>query len=630
MLSFDAGTRPHTNEISGSDLDGDVYWVCWLPDIVPKPENQIEPLTYDTNEKKLLDHPITIDDVADFLIDYMANDFLGELCNAHLAWADLETATSPRCIDLARDIAAVVDYPKTGFNPVNDERRKELKAPRYPDFMEKEIRSYHSRKVLGKMYRQARCAYDLQIELEFVEERHTVELDENLLVEGFEKYLDDARRQYLLYCNKLKQILDLYDYSSEAELITGCQPLFIDEKRSYDAIDVAGQDFKRLRIDTRREFLNEFLRSNDRQNRDRNLTILSSDKRIAEKQLQKCSAWYYVAYTEENDDENQTIQSKSFAWLMWDLVCEIRSRKDRIHHLSSRTISDALKSYYVTMTNIKSRRICNHEKARSNLRKYLNEDRCEHLFEPAFAFLNIPELVGSRVRVLFDSTNLLEKSKTIIQLNKNQFDLVPLSKDKIRSVNRANRFYWKLLIQQPSIATVLEIAIDWAFKHQCFTRTDRDGNLILMFKPEVFLERSLRALFKDVPSCYLPSIDDDQQYSDDENDSSSSEGDRNETDDMTYDQWVDFMIDRVKSMFIRQEKNQSKRNICFSSFQWDFQSISHYFQVLIRACNDEKNIFFQNVCHVLLLALQKIGVTRNLDNSTIDLKESLVYRVRNH
>jgi hypothetical protein len=39
-----------------------------------------------------------MDDVAEFLIHYMANDFLAELCNAHLAWADLELATSPRCI----------------------------------------------------------------------------------------------------------------------------------------------------------------------------------------------------------------------------------------------------------------------------------------------------------------------------------------------------------------------------------------------------------------------------------------------------------------------------------------------------------------------------------------------------
>ena len=565
------GPRPHTNEISGSDLDGDVYWVCWLPDLVPEPDNQIDPLDYDTSEKKLLDHPITMDDVAEFLIDYMANDFLGELCNAHLAWADLESATSPRCIELARDIAAVVDYPKTGVNPVNDEKRRELKAPRYPDFMEKEIRTYSSRKVLGKIYRQARCAYDLHVQLEYADEQHSIEIDDNLLIDGFESYLDDGKRQYHLYCNKLQQILDLYDYSTEAELITGCQPLFLDEKRSYDAADVAGQDFKRLRMDTRREFLNEFIRYNEKQQqqqqrkRDRNSNniLLSPDPRIAQKQLQKASAWYYVAYTEENEDEHEhLIKSKSFAWIMWDFLCEIRSRKERIHHLSSRTISESLKSYYITMTNVKSRHISNYEKARTNLYKYLIEDQCEHLFEPAYSFLNIPELTGTRVRVIIDSHNQLEKSQTIINLNKQQYDIVPLNINKIQLFNRANRFYSKLLLQQPAIATVLEIAIDWAAKHNCFTRMDREGNKILVLKPEIFFERALKALFKDVPACYLPSLDDDDDDGEHpvkgingslEDDTGTSDDDEERTSTkpinadlfLTYEQWTNYMIDKV-------------------------------------------------------------------------------------
>ncbi|CAF1450391.1 unnamed protein product [Adineta ricciae] len=620
------GNRPHTDEISGSDLDGDVYWVCWLPDLVPPRENQIEPLNYDTSEKKLLDHAITMDDVAEFLIDYMANDFLGELCNAHLAWADLESATSPRCIELARDIAAVVDYPKTGVNPVNDEKRREFKAPRYPDFMEKEIRTYASRKVLGKIYRQARCAYDLHVQLEYLDEKHFAEVDENLLIDGFETYIEDARRQYSLYCNKLQQILDLYDYSTEAELITGCQPLFLDEKRSYDAADVAGQDFKRLRTDTRREFLNEFIRYNEKQQRkrDRETTLISADPKVARLQLQKASAWYYVAYTEEHDEHEHLIKSKSFAWIMWDFLCEIRSRKERIHHLSSRTISEALKSYYITMANVKSRYISNYEKARTNLFKYLVEDQCEHLFEPAYSFLNIPELTGTRVRVIIDSHNNLVKSKTIINLNKQQYDIVRLNVNKIKIFNKANRFYWKLLMQQPAIATVLEIALDWAAKHQCFTRTDREGNKILVLKPEIFFERALKALFKDVPACYLPAFDDDDDDNDhrpgkhvngsmdDETTVSSSDDDEridrerrlNADVFLTYEQWTNYMIDK-----------------------WDFQAIAYNFQKLIRVCNDEKDICFLNVCHVLLLALQKIGITRNLDNASVDLKDSLVYRL---
>jgi hypothetical protein len=216
------------------------------------------------------------------------------------------------------------------------------------------------------------------------------------------------------------------------------------------------------------------------------------------------------------------------------------------------------------MTNVKSRHIANYEKARTNLYKYLLEDQCEHLFEPAYSFLNIPELTGTRVRVIIDSHNHLEKSKTIINLNKQQYDVVPLNINKIKLFNKANRFYLKLLMQQPAIATVLEIAIDWAAKHQCFTRMDREGNKILVLKPEIFFERALKALFKDVPACYLPSFDDDDDddhplkpingsmeddtiTSDDDDDDNEHSNKQLNTDlFLTYEQWTNYMIDKVR------------------------------------------------------------------------------------
>jgi len=44
------GHRPHPNEISGSDLDGDEYAVYWHPDLIPTNENY-PPYEYDTQEK---------------------------------------------------------------------------------------------------------------------------------------------------------------------------------------------------------------------------------------------------------------------------------------------------------------------------------------------------------------------------------------------------------------------------------------------------------------------------------------------------------------------------------------------------------------------------------------------------
>jgi hypothetical protein len=79
-----------------------------------------------------------------------------------------------------------------------------------------------------RIYQQALCPYDLDVEVKYFDKKHSIENDETLFIDGFESYVDNAKRQYHLYCNRLQQILDLYDYSTEAELITGCQPLVLD------------------------------------------------------------------------------------------------------------------------------------------------------------------------------------------------------------------------------------------------------------------------------------------------------------------------------------------------------------------------------------------------------------------
>ena len=51
--------RPHPNECSGSDLDGDIYFVCWDPDMVPP--KQFSPMDYNPAPATRLDHEVTIE-----------------------------------------------------------------------------------------------------------------------------------------------------------------------------------------------------------------------------------------------------------------------------------------------------------------------------------------------------------------------------------------------------------------------------------------------------------------------------------------------------------------------------------------------------------------------------------------
>lgn len=46
------GERPHTNEASGSDLDGDLYFVTWDENLVPPSKRSSAPMEYDTQKPK--------------------------------------------------------------------------------------------------------------------------------------------------------------------------------------------------------------------------------------------------------------------------------------------------------------------------------------------------------------------------------------------------------------------------------------------------------------------------------------------------------------------------------------------------------------------------------------------------
>ena len=79
-------------------------------------------------------------DLVDFFINFQRNSNLGVIANTHLALADASSqgVKDERCKDLARLASVAVDFPKTG---VPAKVPREYHPEKYPDFMEKKVRS---------------------------------------------------------------------------------------------------------------------------------------------------------------------------------------------------------------------------------------------------------------------------------------------------------------------------------------------------------------------------------------------------------------------------------------------------------------------------------------------------------
>lgn len=53
------GDRPHTNEASGSDLDGDLYFVTWDENLIPPSKKSWNPMQYNPAQAKILPRNVT-------------------------------------------------------------------------------------------------------------------------------------------------------------------------------------------------------------------------------------------------------------------------------------------------------------------------------------------------------------------------------------------------------------------------------------------------------------------------------------------------------------------------------------------------------------------------------------------
>ncbi|KAM0345841.1 hypothetical protein ACHAPU_006195 [Fusarium lateritium] len=100
------GSRPAADLMSGGDLDGDTFFVCWDKDLIPSTVSA--PALYPGGRDPVLFRPITDDDRLVYFAKY-TNASLGQVKNLYLAWARASGPMSAQCQELNRLFSQCVD-----------------------------------------------------------------------------------------------------------------------------------------------------------------------------------------------------------------------------------------------------------------------------------------------------------------------------------------------------------------------------------------------------------------------------------------------------------------------------------------------------------------------------------------
>ncbi|KAI9846864.1 MAG: hypothetical protein M1837_003476 [Sclerophora amabilis] len=180
------GKRDLPSQLSGGDLDGDLYNVIWHPELCPNVTS--EPADYARVQPQDIVPVVERHHMTDHFIQFMENDQLGRIANLHLILADQRPSGTfdVDCIRLAAKHSTAVDFSKTGIAVNLSDLPKY--SPYKPDFMapgphvitenrvslenqelsddgeeqdavnaldreKKSVRYYQSHKVLGELYR---------------------------------------------------------------------------------------------------------------------------------------------------------------------------------------------------------------------------------------------------------------------------------------------------------------------------------------------------------------------------------------------------------------------------------------------------------------------------------------------
>ncbi|KAL3429117.1 RNA dependent RNA polymerase-domain-containing protein [Aspergillus tetrazonus] len=176
------GTRDLPSQLSGGDLDGDLYNIIWDPAAAPK--RVFAPANYPRNPPLDIKRVVEREDMANFFVEFMQSDRLGVIATKHMILADqMELGTSHSdCKKLAQLHSTAVDFSKTGvpvrleempfvnrsrpdflapgpLAKIHDRQNIQLEARYVHPYPDDDIdfspvhKYYRSEKILGKLYR---------------------------------------------------------------------------------------------------------------------------------------------------------------------------------------------------------------------------------------------------------------------------------------------------------------------------------------------------------------------------------------------------------------------------------------------------------------------------------------------
>lgn len=326
------GQRPHTNEMSGGDLDGDEYFITWEPSLFPLPHLRNTPaMDFSSTVQPETKPNVCEYDVQRFFVHFLQSDNLGILANRHLALADQseQMAFDPRCVLLANLHSTAVDFQKTGIAADFSAHGELLRAHKMPDFMENKSKSaYKSTKALGKAYRKV-------LEVSEVAKKsilkQNIRADPSLSISGRDEYFPEAVRVYRNYTHDLIVLMNKFGVLLEEEAFSGHVARFREKlyarKKPQEAQEMLVREMHNLRRKYRQEVFLQVVSADEDGFEDSLLDYEYERLTIHQQQevAKIVSAYYAVAY--EPPDEEGDPRYLSLPWLFPEVLADIKGAR---------------------------------------------------------------------------------------------------------------------------------------------------------------------------------------------------------------------------------------------------------------------------------------------------------------